>query len=36
MVFGWLYWKRELVAALTAQSAADIVQYVKAPAISSM
>ena len=36
MVFGWLYWKRGLIAAVTAHFAADIVLYVMAPVISSM
>lgn len=35
-VFGWLYWKRGLVAAVTAHVAADIVMYVIAPAVGSM
>lgn len=33
VVFGWLYWKRGLVAAVAAHFAADIVIYVVAPAI---
>jgi hypothetical protein len=36
MVFGWLYWKRGLVAAVTAHFAADIVLHVIAPAIGSI
>jgi hypothetical protein len=36
VVFGWLYWKRGLVAAVTAHFAADIVLHVIAPAIGSM
>jgi membrane protease YdiL (CAAX protease family) len=36
MVFGWLYWKRGLVAAVAAHFAADIVIHVVAPAIGSM
>lgn len=34
MVFGWLYWKRGLLAATTAHFATDIVLYVVAPAIA--
>lgn len=33
VAFGWLYWKRGLVAAVTAHFAADIVLHVIAPAI---
>src|SRR3712207_2694228 len=33
VVFGWLYWKRGLLAAVTAHFAADVVLYVVAPAL---
>ena len=33
MVFGWLYWRRGLVAAVTAHFVVDVVLYVVAPAI---
>ncbi len=36
VVFGWLYWKRGLLAAVTAHFAADVVLYVVAPALGSM
>ena len=36
MVFGWLYWRRGLVAAVTAHFAADIVLHVIWPAIGHM
>jgi membrane protease YdiL (CAAX protease family) len=36
VVFGWLYWKQGLLAAVTAHFAADIVLHVIAPAISSI
>jgi hypothetical protein len=35
VVLAWLYWKRGLVAAVTAHFAADIVLHVMAPAIAS-
>lgn len=36
VVFGWLYWKRGLLAAVTAHFATDVVLYVVAPALGSM
>jgi membrane protease YdiL (CAAX protease family) len=36
MVFGWLYWKRGLVAAMAAHFAVDVVLYVIAPAVGSI
>jgi len=36
LVFGWLYWRRGLVAAMTAHFATDVVLYVVAPAVGSM
>jgi membrane protease YdiL (CAAX protease family) len=36
VVFGWLYWKRRLLAAVTAHFAADIVLHVIAPVIGSI
>jgi membrane protease YdiL (CAAX protease family) len=36
LVFGWLYWRQGLIAAVTAHFAADVVRYVIAPAIGSI
>jgi membrane protease YdiL (CAAX protease family) len=34
LVFGWLYWKRGLLAAATAHFTVDVVLYVVAPTIA--